>query len=170
MCSVGSPTLFGLFPADQPKFWPGHGGDPQVKNRKMRIFLNLSKFVLDDYRYQIRLPNHSRTPQTWFSGQYRPLWRKSYFRPKIIIFAKCDKSQYGMESGRKWPKSWKNIWKCILQVPKILLNTQDVTIQCLSLILLRFEKSSFSPIVRVFGHFAENYQKTWFFDVWVNVI
>ena len=41
----------------------------------------------------------------------------------------------------------------------MLLNAQNAIIRCLCLILLRFEKSSFSPILHVFGHFGENCQK-----------
>merc|ERR1712015_336289 len=66
--SGGVATLFGRFPADRPKFRPGHGGDPQVKNPKNAIFSILSKFVLDDSRYQIRLSNHSRTSKMSYSG------------------------------------------------------------------------------------------------------
>ena len=115
---------FRYFPGVRPyysaDFRPiGRNFDPDIvvthksKIQKMRFFSIFSKFVLDDSRYQISLPNHSRTPKMsfpaiyLFSGQYRPLWRKSYFWPKIIIFAKFDESQYGMEFGRNWPKNWK---------------------------------------------------------------
>ena len=68
-----------------------------------------------------------------------------------------------------WPEVAENlkyVLKCILQVPNILRSPQNAIIQCLSLILLRFQKFSFSPILRVFGHFGENCQKSWFFDIW----
>ena len=59
-----------------------------------------------------------------------------------------------------WPESAENlkyVLKCALQVRKILLDRQNVIIQCPSLILLRFQKFSFSQILHVFGHFEENW-------------
>ena len=146
------------------------------KIQKIRFFSIFPKFVLDDSRYRIRLLNHSRTPKTSFPGHISIFQTISATLKKIVFLAKNhDFCQiwwitiwYGI-----WPElaeKLKNIWKCILQVPKMLLNAHNAIIRCLSLILLRFEKSSFSPILRVFGSFAENYQKTWFFDVWVNII
>ena len=84
MFSGGPAILFGLFPADRPKFRPGHHVDPQVKNPKNAIFSIFSKFVLDDSRYQIRLPNHSRTPKMPFSGHI------SIFRTISATLRKID--------------------------------------------------------------------------------
>ena len=52
----------------------GRNFDPDMmvthksKIQKIRFFSIFSKFVLDDCRYQIRLPNHSKTPKMSFSG------------------------------------------------------------------------------------------------------
>ena len=70
---------FRCFPGVRPyysaDFRPiGRNFDPDIvvthksKIQKMRFFSIFSKFALDDSRYQIRLPNHSRTPKMSFSG------------------------------------------------------------------------------------------------------
>ena len=150
----------------------GRNFDPDMvvthksKIQKMRFFSIFSKFDLDDSRYQIRLPNHSRTPKMSFSGHIL-IFRTIPATLKKIVFWNKNRHfcqiwwitiWYGI-----WPElaeKTKNVWKCILHVPKILLNAQNVIVRCLTLILLMFEKSSFSPILHVFGHFGENCQKS----------
>ena len=152
----------------------GRNFDPDMvvthksKIQKIRFFSISPKFDLDDSRYRIRVPNHSRTPQMSFSGHISISQTISATLKKIVFWAKNhDFCQIW------WIIIWYVIWpevaenlkyvlKCVLQVPKILLNPQNAIIQCMSLILLRFQKFSFSPIFHVFGHFGENCQKPWF--------
>ena len=92
------------------KFDPDMMVAHKSKIQKMRFFSIFSKFVLDDSRYQIRLPYHSRTPKMSFSDQmsiFRTIsatLKKTYFGPKKMVFAKFDESFYGMEFGRRLPK------------------------------------------------------------------
>ena len=119
-CPEGSATLFGRFPADRPKFRPGHGGDPQVKNPKNSIFSIFSKFVLDDSRYQIRLPNRSRTPKMSFSGHFlvfrtiSATLRKIDFLiwkiPKVPMWAFCHFLRYEAIFCSMWLKIWNMFW------------------------------------------------------------
>ena len=150
----------------------GRNFDPDMvvthksKIQKIRFFSIFPKFDLDDSRYRIRVPNHSRTPQMSFSGHISIFRTISATLKKIVFWAKnrhfCQiwwiTIWYGI-----WPElaeKLKNIWKCILQVPKMLLNAHNAIIRCLRLILLRFEKSPFSPILHEFGHLGENCQKS----------
>ena len=77
----------------------GRNFDPDMmvthksKIQKMRFFSIFSKFVLDDSRYQIRLPNHSRIPKMSLSGYI------SIFR---TISATLRKIDFFIE---KYPKS-----------------------------------------------------------------
>ena len=86
MFSGGLAILFGRFPADRPKFRPGRGGDPQVKNPKNAIFSIFPKFDLDDSRYRITVPNHSRTPKMSFSGHITQVGKQGGFSPVNVIF------------------------------------------------------------------------------------
>ena len=67
----------------------GRNFDPDMvvthksKIQKIRFFSIFSKFVLDDSRYQIRLPNHSRTPKMSFSGHISIFWTISATLRKI---------------------------------------------------------------------------------------
>ena len=68
----------------------GRNFDPDMmvthksKIQKMRFFSIFSKFVLDNSRYQIRVPNHSRTPKMSFSGHI------SIFRTISATLRKID--------------------------------------------------------------------------------
>ena len=146
------------------------------KIQKIRFFSIFSKFVLDDSRYRIRLLNHSRTSKMSFPGHISIFQTISATLKKIVFLAKNHDFRQIW-----WIIIWYGIWpelaeilkwflKCALEVPKILLNLQNVIIRCVSLILLRFQKSSFPSILHVFTHFSENYQKSWFFEVWKNII
>ena len=134
------------------------------KIQKIRFFSIFPKFDLDDSRYRIRVPNHSRTRKMSFSGHiYRFSGQYSTLKKIVFLAKNHDFCQIW------WITIWYEIWpevaenlkyvlKCALQVRKILLNPQNVIIQCSSLILLRFDKSSFSSILHVFGNFGEKYE------------
>ena len=122
---------FRCFPGVRPyysaDFRPiGRNFDPDMmvthksKIQKMRFFSIFSKFVLDDSRYQIRLPNHSRTPKMSFSGHisiFRTIsatLKKIDFRiwkiPKVPMCGFCHFLQYEAISCITWPKIWNMSW------------------------------------------------------------
>ena len=102
------------------------------KIQKIRFFSIFPKFDLDDSRYRIRVPNHSRTPQISFSGHisiFRTI--SSTLRKIDFLSEKYPKSAcadfvifYHMKPyfAACGPKS-EYVLKFVLQVPKILLNT-----------------------------------------------
>ena len=81
-------------------WWP-----TSQKSKKCDFFSIFSKFVLDDSRYQIRLPNHSRTPKMSFSGHISISRTISATLKKIIFWAKNhDFCQIW------WIRIWYGIW------------------------------------------------------------
>ena len=72
----------------------GRNFDPDMvvthksKIQKMRFFSIFPKFDLDDSRYRIRVPNHSRTPKMSFSGHISIFWTISATLRKIVFWAK----------------------------------------------------------------------------------
>ena len=140
----------------------GRNFDPDIvvthksKIQKMRFFSIFSKFVLDDSRYQIRLPNHSRTPKMSFSGHISISRTISATLRKInFLIWKNTKSPH------VWILSFFTIWshilqnvaqnlkyvlKFVLQVPKILLNTYDASVWHLDDIFSNIKKSRFLTI------------------------
>ena len=90
---------FRCFPGVRPyysaDFRPiGRNFDPDMvvthksKIQKIRFFSIFPKFDLDDSRYQIRVPNHSRTPQMSFSGHISISRTISATLKKIVFWAK----------------------------------------------------------------------------------
>ena len=130
---------FRCFPGVRPyysaDFRPiGRNFDPDIvvthksKIQKIRFFSIFPKFDLDDSRYRIRVPNHSRTPQMSISGHISIFRTISATLKKIVFWAKnrhfCQIWWITIWFGI-WPElaeKLKNVWKCILQVPKMLLN------------------------------------------------
>ena len=104
----------------------GRNFDPDMvvthksKIKKMRFFSIFSKFVLDDSRYQIKLPNHSRTPKMSFSGHISisrtisATLRKIDFLiwkiPKVHMCAFCHFLRYEAIFCSMWPKIWNMFW------------------------------------------------------------
>ena len=96
-------------------WWP-----TSQKSKKCDFFSIFSKFVLDDSRYQIRLPNHSRTPKMSFSGHisiFRTIsatLRKIDFLiwkiPKVPMCAFCHFLRYEAIFCSIWPKIWNMFW------------------------------------------------------------
>ena len=123
------------------------------KIQKIRFFSIFSKFVLDDSRYQIRLPNHSRTPKMSFSGHISIFWTISATLRKIDFFdLKNHQSRYVrvLSFFAIWThilqhaaQILKYVLKFVLQVPKILLNTYDVSVWCLDNVYSNIKKSRF---------------------------
>ena len=89
---------FRCFPGVRPyysaDFRPiGRNFDPDMvvthksKIQKIRFFSIFPKFDLDDSRYRIRVPNHSRTPQMSFSGHISIFRTISATLKKIVLWA-----------------------------------------------------------------------------------
>ena len=96
-------------------WWP-----TSQKFKKCDFFSIFSKFVLDDSRYQIRLPNHSRTPKMSFSGHISisqtisATLRKIDFLIwkilKVPMCAFCHFLRYEAIFCSMWPKIWNMFW------------------------------------------------------------
>ena len=102
----------------------GRNFDPDMvvthksKIQKIRFFSIFSKFVLDDSRYQIRLPNHSRTPKMSFSGHISIFWTISATLRKIVFWAKNH------DFCQIWQITiWYGIWP---ELAKKLINFENV--------------------------------------------